>query len=107
MVDVQNSFHVPNGSLAVPNSDKDAKKLVKFIHTNMKSIDRIVMTLDTHHKLHIAHPKFWINCNDGSHPNPFTLVKSSDIGSVWKPREDISIDDFDIDYALFPNFKEL
>jgi len=102
LIDVQNSFHVPNGSLAVPNSDVDAQRLIEFIKTNKKSIDRIVMTLDTHQKLDIAHPSFWINVKDGkSHPNPFTIIKTSDIGTIWKPRDDLNINDYAIDNDLF------
>jgi nicotinamidase/pyrazinamidase len=96
IVDAQNDFH-PGGSLAVPNSDKDAERIASLIRSSISDdkskskIDRIVATLDSHHVLHIAHPKFW-SCKDGKHPTPFTLISSDDIkAGKWVPRKDLKL----------------
>ena len=80
LIDVQKDFH-PRGSLAIPTANDDAERIAKFIRTNCQLIDRIILTLDTHPKLHIAHSCFWIKGNNDPtvHPTPFTIISSSDI----------------------------
>eukprot|EP00571_Detonula_confervacea_P001902 CAMPEP_0172319108 /NCGR_PEP_ID=MMETSP1058-20130122/36804_1 /TAXON_ID=83371 /ORGANISM="Detonula confervacea, Strain CCMP 353" /LENGTH=246 /DNA_ID=CAMNT_0013034071 /DNA_START=136 /DNA_END=876 /DNA_ORIENTATION=- len=46
--------------------------------------------MDSHHKLHIAHPLFWTNSESGEHPNPFTIISMEDVQSgKWIPRKDL------------------
>jgi len=110
LVDVQNDFH-PGGSLAIPSANEDAERIANIIKTYPAKINRIVATLDSHHKLHIAHPYFWVkgeddggnnnnnnNSKDGSQetsatrPEPFTIISADDIASgKWKPRSDLRI----------------
>ena len=46
--------------------------------------------MDSHHKLHIAHPCFWTNGETGAHPDPFTIISMDDVKSgKWIPRGDI------------------
>ncbi|KAL7533015.1 hypothetical protein ACHAWF_004316 [Thalassiosira exigua] len=88
LVDVQRDFH-PGGSLAIPSADADARRTAAFLRKHASSIDRVVMTMDSHHKLHIAHPCFWTDA-DGNNPNPFTLISSEDVESgKWIPRMDL------------------
>ena len=88
LIDIQNDFH-PGGSLAIPSAASDAERTASFIRRNAESIDRIVATLDSHHKLHIAHPCFWTNAA-GEHPAPFTLISSQDVmDGKWIPRDDL------------------
>jgi len=92
LIDVQNDFH-PGGSLAIPTADKDAERIAEFIRENGNSIDRIVATMDSHHKMHIAHPCFWISGDaDKKHPEPFTIITTEDIISrKWIPRPDLKL----------------
>mmetsp|Transcript_15410 Transcript_15410/g.23238 ORF Transcript_15410/g.23238 Transcript_15410/m.23238 type:complete len:301 (-) Transcript_15410:237-1139(-) len=86
LIDPQMDFH-PGGSLAVPGANEDSERTAKFIKDNMNEIDEIVVTLDTHHAMHIAHGKFWVN-SDGQHPDPFTLITYKDVvDGVWAPRD--------------------
>ena len=88
LIDVQKDFH-PDGSLAIPAAGDDATRTANFIRTHSSSIDRIVMTMDSHHRLHIAHPCFWTDA-DGNLPNPFTIISSDDVRSgKWIPRSDL------------------
>ena len=108
LVDVQKDFH-PGGSLAIPTASDDAARIASFITKHAKSIHRIVVTLDTHPKWHIAHPTFWTRApaaaaaaatestDDahgkeeeediiGQHPAPFTVISSEDIRlKKWIP----------------------
>mmetsp|Transcript_20035 Transcript_20035/g.41714 ORF Transcript_20035/g.41714 Transcript_20035/m.41714 type:complete len:295 (-) Transcript_20035:166-1050(-) len=89
LIDVQKDFH-PGGSLAIPSASQDAERIARFIRENATSIQRIVATMDSHHKLHIAHPSFWTNAESGKHPDPFTVISMEDVKSgTWIPRKDL------------------
>lgn len=96
IVDGQADFH-SGGSLAVPNSDVDAERIASLIRSSIEDkenpkIDRIVATMDSHHVLHIAHPKFWSSSSTKEHPEPFTVISCEDVKSKkWIPRMDIKI----------------
>jgi nicotinamidase-related amidase len=93
LIDVQNSFH-PGGSLGIPTANEDAKRIVDLISSHGDKINRIVATLDSHHKLHVAHPYFWMAGDDESkQPDPFTIISAADIEQgKWKPRPNIRIE---------------
>ena len=78
IIDPQNDFCDPNGSLFVPGADEDIKRLSSFISKNRSKINDIHVTMDMHHQIDIAHPIFWIDSN-GNHPNPFTIISLDDI----------------------------
>ena len=89
LIDVQKDFH-PGGSLAIPTASSDAQRTAQFIRQNASSIHRIVATMDSHQKLHIAHPCFWKN-DKGEHPNPFTVISNEDVVTgKWIPRGDLT-----------------
>jgi len=95
LIDVQNDFH-PGGSLAIKSADEDAKRIADIIRRGIENptsplITRLVATMDSHHKLHIAHATFWVN-DDNEHPPPFTIITSSDIEKgIWKPRKNLKL----------------
>jgi len=78
VVDPQNDFCHPNGSLYVPGATEDMARLAAMIIRLKKKIDDIHVTLDSHHFVDIAHPIFWIN-SAGKHPDPFTVISVSDV----------------------------
>mmetsp|Transcript_6087 Transcript_6087/g.9167 ORF Transcript_6087/g.9167 Transcript_6087/m.9167 type:complete len:332 (-) Transcript_6087:685-1680(-) len=102
IIDGQNDFHPGDerNTLPVANADKDMDRVVALIRRSIQSfstggsdltINRIVATLDSHHKLHIAHPKFWVN-DEGKNPDPFTIISSEDIKEgKWSPRKDLKL----------------
>ena len=57
IIDPQKDFH-PGGSLAIATAGKDAAKIAKLIDDHAAEVDDIVVSLDTHQKLHIAHRTF-------------------------------------------------
>ena len=82
-IDVQNDFCNPNGSLFVPGADQDAVRLGDMINANLKKIDEIHVTLDSHRTVDVAHPIFWVDSR-GKHPNPFTIISEDDlVNGVW------------------------
>jgi nicotinamidase/pyrazinamidase len=84
VIDPQNDFCDPKGSLFVGGADTDMKdRLPKMIRRLKGKIEDIHVTLDSHHLVHIAHPIFWKD-SKGNHPNPFTLISVSDVEKgVW------------------------
>ena len=108
LVDVQKDFH-PGGSLAIPTADEDALRIAQLLKDHPTKISRVVATMDSHQKLHIAHPGFWISGEDSqSHPNPFTIISSEDIiAGKWKPRCDIKIPKGTIDGEIFDGLADV
>lgn len=86
IIDPQNDFH-RGGSLAVAGADEDAERIASFIRTNKELLGSIVITLDSHNNEHIAHSQFWRNA-EGLGPQPFTQIMSSDIGTLWFPKDE-------------------
>ena len=78
IIDPQNDFANPNGSLFVPGADKDSERLVQMMKRHLSKIAEIHITLDTHHLLDIAHPLFWVDTNN-KHPAPFTGITLEDV----------------------------
>ena len=84
IIDPQEDFCNPNGNLFVPGADEDMKKLSEMTRENLESISDINITLDSHNRVHIAHPIWWIN-SAGKHPDPFTLISDEDVlNGTWR-----------------------
>lgn len=85
IIDPQNDFCSPRGSLFVPGADEDNKRLAEWILEKKLEIDQVIVTLDSHFIIDISHPKFWVDSN-GESPEPFTIIKASDvIDGKYKP----------------------
>lgn len=83
IIDPQNDFH-PGGSLAIPTADDDAKRIGDLIRTKAMEIDEIVVAMDTHQRMHIAHSIYWKDAA-GKHPEPFTIISVADLeAGVWR-----------------------
>lgn len=84
IIDPQVDFH--HGSLAVKGAPEDVKRYSDLILNNIQDICKVHVTLDTHHKQHIAHAVFWQDEN-GDPPAPFTLIKPKDVeNGVWETK---------------------
>lgn len=73
LVDFQFDFCDPNGRLCVPGAEKDSERVASFIRQATPVLDDIHPTLDSHQRLHIAHPEFVVT-DQGMHPDPFTVI---------------------------------
>lgn len=88
IIDPQKDFCDPKGSLFVPGAVEDMSRLASFITRVGKKIDKYHVTLDSHHYNDLAHPQFWVNTKDGSHPAAFQTISVSDVeDSVYIPAE--------------------
>jgi nicotinamidase-related amidase len=78
LIDVQNTFCLPQFELFVQGAEQDNIRLCQFIYQNLPQITTIIATLDTHSALQIFHPVFWLN-KQGKHPEPMTVITLEDI----------------------------
>ncbi|QKZ11727.1 isochorismatase family protein [Spirosoma sp. KUDC1026] len=86
IIDAQVDFCHPEGALFVPGANEDIDRIARLIHQYAHQIDHIVVTLDTHQLLDIAHPQFWQNA-EGKHPDLFTVISAEDVkNGLWIPR---------------------
>jgi nicotinamidase/pyrazinamidase len=85
IIDPQKDF-MPGGPLGVPGADEDMKRLAYLIDNRSDEIDNIIVTLDSHHTVHVAHPIWWVD-QEGNNPEPFTTISSDDLvgdNPKWK-----------------------
>lgn len=90
IIDPQKDFTVPGAPLYVQGAEADCQRTADFIRKNVHSIDKIFVTLDSHHKLDISHGCFWQDKNGKPAP-AHTLITYADITSgKWNPRPDVN-----------------
>ena len=65
-------------ALPVPGAHTDLLRLAGFIDRAAARIDGITVTLDAHHRHHIAHPGYW-RSGDGKPPAPFTTITAAQV----------------------------
>lgn len=83
LIDCQNDFCHPNGSLFVDGAPDDMDRLSQMIMRLKDKIDDIHVTLDSHRKFDIAHPIYWQD-SSGNHPTPFTVISVDDVkNGTW------------------------
>ena len=85
IIDPQNDFCHPDwGSLYVPGADQDIERLAAFVTQNQHSIDQIIVSLDSHQRMDISHPLWWVDAN-GKHPKPFTSFGANEVKmGAWR-----------------------
>lgn len=88
IIDPQNDFVDPKGSLYIPGAEKGIDAICEFIEKENPL--HIIITQDTHQVYHIGHPEFW----EGD-PEPFTKITIEDLKSgKYRPKEPGSLDYF-------------
>lgn len=84
VIDAQVDFCYPDGSLYVPGSIEDMRRLIDLIYRVGDQITTIVPTIDTHYPFMIFFPTWWRGKN-GEMPSPFTMISEDDIKKgVWR-----------------------
>lgn len=85
IIDPQNDFCRKDGALSVPGADADMDRLARFLHHQRQHITGVTVSLDSHHRLDISHP-LWFVDDAGNPPAPFTRVRASDVeAGRWHP----------------------
>lgn len=92
VVDPQNDFCHPDGSLYVPGAEKDIARIAKYIRERGRELTDIVVSMDSHDRIAIFHPRFWMT-EEGTHPAPFTMITASDVAAKkFRAASDIDSD---------------
>lgn len=78
VIDPQNDFSTPQGSLFVQGADQDMSRLALMVKRLGKKLDDIHITMDSHRKVDISHPMWWKD-SAGKHPSPFTMITADDV----------------------------
>lgn len=74
-------------ALPVPGAHADMLRLAALIAQGGSAIDQMVLTLDSHHRLDIAHPGFW-STDDGGAVSPFTTITAAQVrAGHYRPRD--------------------
>ncbi len=83
VIDPQQDFCSPKGSLFVQGADKDMSRLALMVKRLSGKLNDIHVTLDSHRKVDISHPMWWRD-SSGKHPSPFTMISVSDmVNGLW------------------------
>ena len=86
IIDPQVDFH-EDGALQVIGAGADSTRIKSILEKDGDKIDRVVVTLDTHHRMHIAHGCFWTNA-EGESPKDFTKITAAEVESgKWTARQ--------------------
>lgn len=93
-IDLQYDFCNPKGALYVNGANEDTSRISELIERNEQSLDHIVMSMDSHQPVHIAHQVYWKN-KVGKHPDLFSQIFRKDVeAGEWIPQynRDVAID---------------
>jgi nicotinamidase/pyrazinamidase len=101
IIDPQNDFcdlpgtHCPVGfdgrlvqpALPVTGAHADMQRVARLMDAAGAGLADITITLDSHHRLHIAHPTFWRH-GDGQEVAPFTAITAAQVrAGEFLPRD--------------------
>jgi nicotinamidase/pyrazinamidase len=74
-------------ALPVPGAHADMQRLAGFIDAAAAALSDIAVTLDSHHRLDIAHPTFWWAAA-GTAVAPFTAITAAQVrAGSFRPRD--------------------
>ena len=74
-------------ALPVAGAHADMQRLAAFVDNARSALDAICITLDSHHRIDIAHPGFWIT-GEGQAVSPFTTITAAQVrAGAFRPRD--------------------
>ena len=74
-------------ALPVAGAHADMLRVANLIHVGRAGLTDIAVTLDSHHRLDIAHPTFW-QTGEGGEVGPFTPITAQQVrAGEFKPRD--------------------
>ncbi len=78
IIDPQNDFCDPRGTLFVPGAAEDMQRLASFVRAARPGLKEVVVTLDSHPSIAIERPTFWKR-GDGQPVTPFTQITHAQV----------------------------
>ncbi len=74
VIDPQNDFCHPEGSLSVPGAAADMDRLARLVDRLRGRLDGVHVSLDGHHRMDISQPLWWLD-REGRAPAAFTRIE--------------------------------
>ncbi len=75
-------------ALPVAGAHADLQRAAALVQRLGAQLDAITVTLDSHHRIDIAHPGFWIEAATGRAPGPFTPITAVQLrAGAYLPRD--------------------
>lgn len=85
-IDLQHDFCHPNGKLYVNGAADDLHNILRVLENTGEQFSEIILSMDSHFPIHIAHASYWQNSN-GEHPDHFDTITYRDvITGKWQPQ---------------------
>lgn len=87
LIDFQKDFCDKNGPMYVKGAEGDVDRIASWIKKNGKRIDKIIASLDSHHRYHISNPLYWVDENGKNPPGDCSCVITVDDvrNGKWRP----------------------
>lgn len=80
-------------ALPVAGAHADLQRAAQLVQRLGTQLDAITVTLDSHHRIDIAHPGFWVETASGSAPGPFTSITAAQVrAGAYAPRDAAQLD---------------
>ena len=84
-------------ALPVPGAHADMLRLASLMEAGQAGLSSVVITLDSHHRVDVAHPAYWQQ-GDGQPVAPFTTISAQQVrDGLFRPR-DASVQDRTLQY---------
>jgi len=75
-------------ALPVAGAHADLQRAASLVARLGGQLDAITVTLDSHHRIDIAHPGFWLEAASGRAPGPFTPITAAQVrAGAYRPRD--------------------
>jgi nicotinamidase/pyrazinamidase len=74
-------------ALPVKGAHADMQRLAQLVDAGKAGISDIIVTLDSHHRLDVAHPLFWVT-GEGGDVQPFITITAQQVrDGLYRPRQ--------------------
>jgi len=75
-------------ALPVAGAHADLQRVAALVKRLGAGLDAVTLTLDSHHRIDVAHPGFWREAATGQAPSPFTPITAAEVrAGRFAPRD--------------------
>ncbi len=75
-------------ALPVAGAHADLQRVAALVERLGAGLDAVTLTLDSHHRIDVAHPGFWREAATGQAPSPFTPITAAEVrAGRFAPRD--------------------
>ncbi len=75
-------------ALPVAGAHADMLRAAALVQRLGSTLDAVTLTLDSHHRIDVAHPGFWVDAATGQSPGAFTSIMAAQVrAGAYRPRD--------------------